>query len=213
MRRLHRATHLAFVTALLSMMLWMTSAAPANAQVYSESAVKAAYLYRFADYIDWPSAVESRLQFIIAVFNDDEVAAELMRLLSTHSIKNVPAQVHKINSISEIGDAQIVYIGAGYNGDLRKIIARIVSRPVLIVTNRIDALDAGSAINFVDADHKVRFEASLIATKQVGLKISPELLSVATRVETDHAVPGNNCAITTLPDNLTARCNPATGAP
>ena len=214
MRRLQKIKCSAFTTALLCMVLWFTSApaSVASANVYSESAVKSAYLYRFTGYIDWP-ATEPRLRFTIAVLDDDEVAAELSLLLSTRSIKDLPVRIHKIKNIQELGDAQILYVGARCKEDLSKFLLNITTRPVLIVTNRTNALDAGSTINFLEADHRVRFEVSLVAAKHAGLKISPELLSVAVRVQDNRLRTDSNCTGAAAPDASDSRCIKAASAP
>lgn len=177
----------------------------AGADKYSEAEVKAAYLYRFTGYIDWP--LDSRItRFTIAVLDDDDVADDLGRFLSTRSIKNLPSQVRKIKNPADIGDAQMLYIGPSFKGDLRKFIASINTHPVLIVTSKPDALDAGSAINFLEVDNRIRFEASIAAVERPGMRIAPELLSVAVRVASNRPRRESNCRITKTPALLNTQC-------
>jgi hypothetical protein len=177
----------------------------ARADSYSEAAVKAAYLYRFTAYIDWP--LDNHLsRFTVAVIGDDEVAENLEALLSKRSIKSLPAQVRRIRRPVEADDAQMVYIGESFRGDLRKAIADINTHPVLIVTSRPDALDAGSAINFVEQDNRIRFEASIAAVERPGMRIAPELLSVAVHVANNRPRRDNNCRITKTPALLNTHC-------
>jgi len=58
----------------------------------------------------------------------------------------------------------------------------VAGRPVLIVTSEDDGLDAGSAVNFLLIDQRVRFEISVDAAHSAGLKVASELLAVAIRV-------------------------------
>jgi len=183
----------------------LTCNSTAGADRYSESAVKAAYLYRFTAYIDWP--LDSRTsRFTIAVLGDDDVADDLGNFLSTRSIKNLPSQVRKIKKPAEMGDAQMLYIGPSFKGDLRQTIASVNSHPVLIITSQIDALDAGSAINFLEVDNRIRFEASIAAVERPGMRIAPELLSVAVRVASNRPRRDNNCRITKTPALLNTHC-------
>src|SRR5690348_7579497 len=77
--------------------LWITTfSTPVRADVYSESAVKAAYLYRFTAYIDWPTKLSN---FTIAILDDDEVAENLATLLSSHSIKDLPPRLRRIKKL------------------------------------------------------------------------------------------------------------------
>src|SRR6185437_9698956 len=60
---------------------------------YSEDAVKAAYLYRFAGYVRWPGSQVASSPFVIDVIDDSGVARELARLLPDHPIDGHPARV------------------------------------------------------------------------------------------------------------------------
>lgn len=152
------------------------------AESYSEDAVKAAFLYRFTGYVDWPSQALADPQFTIAVLDADDVATELARLLQHRLIQNRAAQVRSIKTVKELSNAQMLYIGAAHRDDLRRMIGGIASRPVLIVTNEEGGLDAGSTVNFLLIDQRVRFEISLDAAQRAGLKVASELLAVAIRV-------------------------------
>jgi hypothetical protein len=150
---------------------------------FPEEAVKAVFLYRFAGYVQWPAEAAGR-PFTIAVLGADEVAAQLERLLPDHPIHDQPSSVRRISNLRQLGAAQMLYVGPGYTGDLRALIAPLRGRPVLVVTDQGDALDAGSTVNFLLEDQHVRFEVSLAAARRSGLAISSALLAVAERVRT-----------------------------
>lgn len=151
---------------------------------YSAASVEAVYLYRFGGYVEWPPEALARPRFTIAVLGDDEVAEALSRVIKDRSIGTLPATVRRARSVRDVGDAQIVYIGEAYRGDLHELIAGLQRHSVLIVTDEADALGAGSMVNFVIAGGKVRFEVSVTSAARAGLKISSQLLSVAVRVQT-----------------------------
>lgn len=152
------------------------------AESYSEDAVKAAFLYRFTGYVDWPSQTATDPQFTIAVLDADGVAGELERLLQNRQIQNRPAQVRSIRNLRELDDAQMLYIGSSHREELRRLISTVAGRPVLVVTNEEGGLDAGSSVNFLLIDQRVRFEISLDAAQASGLRVASELLAVAVRV-------------------------------
>ncbi len=155
----------------------------AAADGYSEDAVKAAFLYRFAGYVEWPSASDSAEPFTIALLRAEAVGAQLQRFLPGHLVNGRVARVRIINSIHELADAQMLYVGSSPQGSLRQLLAPIKDKPVLVVTDDERGLEQGGMINFLNVDQRIRFEVSLLSSDRAGLKISAELLSVAARVE------------------------------
>jgi hypothetical protein len=163
--------------------LWMAATGVATAQAYSESSTKASFLYRFGGYVDWPPDAPTTAQFTIAVLGDDEIVAKLRKLLPGRYIKGRPAQVRRIATIRELGDAQMLYIGAARAGEVRTVTAATATLPVLVVTDEEHGLDDGGVINFLVEGKRVRFEVSLDAAARCGLKVSSDLGLVAARVQ------------------------------
>jgi YfiR/HmsC-like len=161
-----------------------------SADLHDEDEIEAAFLYRFAGFVDWPAEAFSGQDFTIAVLGSDSIVRELQRMLPNHSLKNRPAQVRRIRGLDELHDAQILFVGPRYNDELKTVIARVANRPVLVVTASDHGLDEGSCVNFLVVDRRVRFEVSLTAADRVGLKVSSELLSVAIRVQGRSVHPG-----------------------
>ncbi len=153
------------------------------AEAFSADAVKAAFLYRFAGYVEWPQSAAPDREITIAVMGSDKVAAELRKLLPERPAPNQPTQIRTIGNIRQLGGARILYIGTDFRGDLGSVIASIGAQPVLVVTDHDGGLDEGGAVNFLLVDRRLRFEVSLAAAERAGLKISSELLSVAVRVQ------------------------------
>jgi YfiR/HmsC-like len=157
--------------------------AVAATPAYPQDEVEAAFLYRFAGFVRWPPGALAPSVFTVAVLDDDAVADDLERMLMHKQLRGRPARVRRIASIEDLGDAQILYIGDSDESSLKRWLARIAGRPVLVVTGQPGALDDGSTINFEVIDSHVRFEISLATARRSGLTISADLLSVATHVE------------------------------
>jgi hypothetical protein len=166
-----------------SLLLMSCVAGRADAQSVSEDSAKAAFVYRFTDYVEWPAPALQRAEFTIAVLDDRQLAQELERICGGHQIKGHPIRVQLVHRQKEASDAQIVFLGAGDTDAHRRFIAGLTGHPVLIVTDEEHGLDEGSTVNFMLVDERLRFEISLTAAGRSGLKISSELLSVAARVE------------------------------
>jgi len=157
-----------------------------GADTVPQDAVRAAYLYRFAGYIDWPAQDAALPDFTIDIMGSPGTADELRRLLAKHSIKDKQAQVREIASLQDLGDAHILYVGTGYADMIRGLAPRPGRPAILVVTDEDGALAAGSVINLIQVERNIRFEVSIAAAQRWGLKISSELLSVAVRVQAPH---------------------------
>ncbi len=163
-------------------------------QVYSAAAVKAAYLYRFAGYIEWPKGDSSPGEFTIVVVRAHEIASQLKALSQGRQINGRPIRVEELSQSQDIPGAQMAYIGPDPRLDVRPLIRSLESRHIVVVTDEPEGLDEGGLINFVMVDQRVRFEVSLTTAKRGGFGISSELLSVAARVQ------GHNHAVILQPD-------------
>ncbi len=152
-----------------------------SAAVYSEDAVKAAFLYRFAAYVEWP-APEVEQPFTIAIVGADSIAAQLTQLLAGKSIQGRPAQVSTTQSPEDLHGVRILYV-ARNSPEREAFLTAAVGKPILAVTDQADGLQVGGIINFLPVGENVRFEVSLAAAARSQLKINSGLLSVAVRVE------------------------------
>lgn len=150
---------------------------------YSPAAVKAAFLHRFASYVEWPESAAVAEPFIVAVSEADDVAGQLEHLLPDLKIKNRRAQLRRVAAPEELDGVDILYIGPGASRRNRALIAAASKLSILTVTDDPDGLATGSVVNFVQIGRNIRFEVSLPAAARSGLRIDSGLLSVAARVE------------------------------
>ncbi len=163
--------------------------AVAQEEVYEAEDIKAAFLYHFATFVLWPEEDRADGPFTIAVLGADRIAAELEAYLPGRSIQGRPMRVQRLESIEELEDAAVLFIGASQNERLPRLLQRVAGRQMLVVTDGRGALDMGAMINFRLVDRRVRFEISLPAAERAGLELSSRLLSAAIFVDTTSAIP------------------------
>jgi hypothetical protein len=156
---------------------------PAQSAQFSVDAVKAAYLFRFAQYVEWPAPQAAEDPFVIAVTGAEDVAVHLERLLYGMTVHGRRAEVRRITRARELEGVHILYVGAKAFARTRPLRAAAIERPILVVTDDQNGLDGGGVINFIEVSRNLRFEISLNAADRSGLKINASLLSVAARVE------------------------------
>jgi hypothetical protein len=160
---------------------------PAVAQPAAATAdqVKAAYLHKFAGYVDWPAQAfaDPAAPFVIGVVGAGNVREELTRLVAGRTVLGRAIEVRRLPAAGPEKDVQVVFIGSDVGAEATaELLAAYRGRPVLTVTNATRGLDAGAALNFVERDRRVRFEAAPAAAELGGLHLSSRLLAVADRV-------------------------------
>lgn len=176
-----------------------TSAVAAQAEE-DESRVKAAFLLRFSQYVEWPAQVfqQPRTPLVIGVVGAEGVASELQQMSSERGASGRPVQVRTLKGIDEVTQAHVLFIGLEDKGRVAPYVSAARGRPILVVTEAPDALAQGSMINFVVVDRRIRFEIGLESAEKVGLILSSRLLSVAMRVHKGEAPAGTILAFPSL---------------
>ena len=149
----------------------------------SEASIKAAFLFKFAAYVEWaPATFESpAAPLVIGVADADEVAAELARIAAGRTIASHPVAVRRIVEGDSMRGVDLLFVGREAARPAQLIRAAQQSG-ALTVTESDRGLEQGSAINFVSAGEHVGFEVSLDAAAHSGHKISSRMLGVARRV-------------------------------
>ena len=160
-----------------------SAATPGGDAAALERSVKAAFLYKFVGYVEWPDSAFARADapITIAVMGDDQFADELAKLVSGRSAEGRTLTVRKQKDDNLPDDTHILFIARAETAARLRASAKI-SRPILIVTESEGALTQGSAINFLVTGGRVRFEVALEAAEKRGIRLSSRLLTVAQNV-------------------------------
>ena len=175
------------------MLVFWTALACAQQRVTADE-VKAAFLYNFTAFVEWPPDSKRDHTLIIAVAGAPEVAEELRQVVASRKTQERRVSVVQVAVPEQLGRAQMLYVGASESRRLERWIAAAAQRPVLVVSDVPDALERGSMINFVTTD-RVQFEVALEAAIAAGLRLSSRLLSVAMRVKKGERDPGRALAL------------------
>jgi hypothetical protein len=172
-----------------SLLLAFACMAAVGAQSGSDEAnlernVKAAFLYKFLGYVDFPeSATPGQGEpLVIGVVGADDVAEELRRITVGRSMNGRAVAVRKLHPGEAPGKVHLLFIGEDDAADTEKALAAVRQMPVLTVTETGRNLRQESVINFRVVDERVRFEVSLDAAEKNNLKLSSRLLAVAYKV-------------------------------
>lgn len=191
MRHVAFRTHFAttFVLgAIVALALWTGYAAADESAVDLEQGVKAAFLYKFGNYVEWPKGVfeNEASPVVIGVAGDEAVADELARAAAGRKLGSRPVKVLRLGPDAALNDVHILFIANGARAGGAELMARARNLPMLIVTESEGGQPPNSVINFVVVDNHVRFEISLDAAARHHLRLASALLAVAREVHGGH---------------------------
>jgi len=149
-----------------------------------ERQVKAAFLYKFAGYVEWPAnafpAKDSPVT--IGVYGDDALAHELSQLVEGRTSGGRRVTIVRIKSVDPLPDVRVLFVARSETEKLSDIAEAAHGRPVLIVAEDEYAIGNGAMINFVLANGRVRFDVDLLAVSHGSIALSSRLLAVAQQV-------------------------------
>ena len=147
----------------------------------SEYQIKAAFLFNFAKFIDWPpeTYVTPTSPIIIGVLGDNVFGNNLERTLSNKTINNRPLEYKEFHSLLEATNCQILFICPSEKGKFPKIMEALHGTSILTVSETDQFISAGGMVNFFIDANKIRFEINDVAAKKAGLKISSKLMSLS----------------------------------
>jgi len=149
-----------------------------------EYQVKAAFVYNFAKFVEWPAAAFASLQapIILCVIGADPFG-EALETLQDKTVRDRKLGIQQYVRAGSLAACQIAFISASEKEHLPQLLEPIKDAPVLTVSDMDSFLQAGGMINLVTVDSKIGFEINLDAARRAGLTISSQLLKLATVVK------------------------------
>ena len=182
--------------ALLCLFQSMTPhAAPAISREYE---IKAAFLFHFTRFMDWPaeSFTDRTSPIVIGVIGDDPFGAELASIAEGRRVNGRPIVARYITSEEDARDTHLLFVGLTREVDVARLMQAIVGFPVMTVGESAEFAAQGGAITFVRQDDKVRFEINTASAARAHVRISAQLekLAVAHRTTTTF-MEGACCAM------------------
>jgi hypothetical protein len=150
-----------------------------------EQQVKAAYLYKFTSYVDWPEKAfpHSDGPLVIGVIGADAVAEELEQIVAGRVVNGHTIVTRKLKRGEPLSGLHMLFIGRVDKAHLAELYSEAKNKPLLTVTESADAHALGSMINFVVTDDRLRFEVALAPVESAGMKISARMLTAAYKVK------------------------------
>ncbi|MCH9021363.1 MAG: YfiR family protein [Planctomycetes bacterium] len=166
--------------------------AQVNAASYKEGEIKAALIYNFLKFVDWPEGTfkednkEKKEAIRVGVVGKEAFAsAEKIfknKKIQERALKIILVTVKQLKDEKKLKGFHVLFVSAAAKGEAKKVPPRLKKSAVLTIGELEGFLEAGGIFNFVVEKKKVRFEVNLAAAEEVKIKIRSKLLRLAKRV-------------------------------
>ena len=175
------ATCIALILACLALAGARLSRAEVNQ--LTETQVKAAYLFNFAKFVEWPASgfPAAGAPLVIGIVGKGPFG-EAHDALTGKIAKGRRVQVRQINRVDEIPGCQILFIAVSERGRLKEILRSLPDKGVLTVSDIKHFCTLGGMIGLVVRGEKVQFEINIGNAERAGLKLSSQMLRLALTV-------------------------------
>ena len=153
----------------------------AQSPTAGEYQVKAAFLFNFAKFVEWPASSfsDASAPLRICVLGRDPFGEELRNITKEKTVNGRKLEVSQVFDLQVARTCQILFIASSETARLKQILASLRGTDALTVGDTKGFVEQGGMINFVLENSRVQFEVNRKAAEQGGLKISSKLLSVA----------------------------------
>jgi hypothetical protein len=140
--------------------------------------IKAAYLFNFAKFVEWPPRVfaSPSAPLVIGILGEDPFRGRLDRITQGEVVHGHKLSVRHCRTLAELKGCHIVFIPKGESDRVREALAAVRGGGVLTVSDADEFVSRGGMIGFVMAGKTVRFQINAGVAQQEALAISSRLL-------------------------------------
>lgn len=148
-----------------------------------EYVVKAAYLYKFTPFVEWPASAFAAPSspFNVCVLGADPFGSNLDQVLAGHQVGEHAVHVRRLQTANQADECQILYVAAS-RAQVEAALSKVKGAPVLTVTEQSLGVSGAMVQFYVRAGH-VRFTLDPTAAATNGMMISAKLLSLAAALQ------------------------------
>lgn len=173
-------------TAIVMGLLGLPGAATWSAdQAAREYEIKAAFLYNFAAFVEWPrpAFAEASSPIVVCVVGKDPFGAVLDRTLQGKTAQGRALQVRRVADAKEARGSHIVFLPSSEWEHLAALATAVGGASAVIVGESEGLARKGAIFNFALEEGRVKLEVNVGAAEKAGLRIGSKLLKIARRVD------------------------------
>lgn len=146
-----------------------------------EFQVKAAFLFNFAQFVEWPPSAFERPDspLVIGILGADPFGSFLDEIVRDEKVGNRPLVVERYQSLADVRDCHVLFVSGSEGRHVERIAAALKGHPTLTVCDWEGLSKYGVMIRFVMERSHVKLRIDLEAARSAGLTISSKLLRSA----------------------------------
>ena len=169
------------VVVLATFVLVLAAPVQAQEQAAEEHEVKAAFLYNFTKFVEWPKGAfaDSSAPVVIGVFGPDPFGPTLDEIVAGKRVGNRPLVIKRLSSSDGLAACHVLFVSSAKAAAFVRLLPSLARRPILTVGETDGFCEEGGIVQFVMRQRKVRFRINVTAAERAGLKISSRLLDLA----------------------------------
>lgn len=173
-----------FPAFIISVLVFLAGTTSVAGQQSVEYKVKAAFLYNFARFVQWPAeTTQSSPHLNFCIIGDDPFGASI-DALENKTIQGRSIVVHRFNMPEESNGCHVLFVSESESGRITPLLEMFTREHGLLTVSDIEGFSkSGGIIELFLQDGKVRFAVNIATAEQVGIDMSSKLLRLATRVE------------------------------
>lgn len=178
---------------LLAVAALRLNAAEATGKLVREYDLKAAFLFNFAHFVEWPAEAfaDTNAPIVIGILGEDPFGPVLDKILEGETIKDRKLVVKRFRQVEELESCHVLFISKSEKDHIDQILASLGDASIFTVGDTAGFARRGGVTNLFLQGNRVRFEINVQAAKRKGLKISSQLLALGTVVGSPAAKESN----------------------
>lgn len=166
-------------------MAWALVGSVAAGEVAREYQLKAAFLYNFAKFVEWPAGTFAAADrpIVIGVFRANPFGDVLEKTVAGRKINGHPVVVEQVHTVAAARQMQILFVGVTQDAAVAALTESLKGSTVLTVGESAMFARRGGIITFWLQHDSLRFTINTGAAREAQLKISAQLQKLATNPE------------------------------
>lgn len=157
---------------------------PVHGQRLAEYEVKAAFLFNFVKFVEWPAeALPAGGPLLICVLGDDPFGDALDAITKGERVGGHETAIRRFRSLDQVRSCQVLFVSLSERRQMPAVFEAVRGASVLTVSDIDRFAASGGMINFTKQNYRIGFEINPQAAERARLRISSKLLSLAKIVE------------------------------